>query len=459
MKKQLLACIFTFFFTNLMLAQSINFTSSTLTTAEIGSTITVNYQYTSSVSGQIYCGINLLDDWTWVSLVATAQLNPAPAGTNVTGSFQLTIPAGTTPTANLTGALNYKINIELKNGSVWLAGDYPPNQINITPSSAAVPAISITSIPASTQVGTNLVVNYKYTAASAGKTSIAVTKNGGANPWDFISTVGYIELDPAVAGTDVTGTFTVPIPSTTTPTSALTGNENYRVVLELKNATGTWLAGDYSTVGYNFTAATVTPAISITSIPASTQVGTNLVVNYKYTAASAGKTSIAVTKNGGANPWDFISTVAYIELDPAVAGTDVTGTFTVPIPSTTTHTSALTGNENYRVVLELKNATSTWLAGDYSTVGYNFTESLNTNAFENSIISIYPNPTNDFIFVKGIENTPIDQVTVFDMLGKKVFASSQLNADKIDVSNLNSGIYMLTVSSDNSQKTIKFVKN
>lgn len=339
MKKQLLACIFTFFFTNLMLAQSINFTSSTLTTAEIGSTITVNYQYTSSVSGQIYCGINLLDDWTWVSLVATAQLNPAPAGTNVTGSFQLTIPAGTTPTANLTGALNYKINIELKNGSVWLAGDYPPNQINLTPST------------------------------------------------------------------------------------------------------------------------TIAPAISITSIPASTQVGTNLVVNYKYTAASAGKTSIAVTKNGGANPWDFISTVAYIELDPAVAGTDVTGTFTVPIPSTTTHTSALTGNENYRIVLELKNTSGTWLAGDYSTVGYNFTELLSTSDFEKSKISVYPNPSSDFIYFNGFENQTISQVSIVDLLGKNVFTSSSISDNKVAVSNLNSGIYFLSITSNNSLKRIKFIKN
>jgi hypothetical protein len=254
-------------------------------------------------------------------------------------------------------------------------------------------SISIISIPTSTQVGNNLVVNYKYTAsASTGKTTIAVTKNGGANPWDYISTVAYLELNPAVAGTDVAGTFTVPIPGGTTLTSALTGNENYRVTLELKNSSNGWLAGDYSTVDYNFTSAAVTPAISITSIPSSTQAGTNLVLNYKYTAASAGKTTIAVTKNGGTNPWDFISTVAYIELEPAVAGTDVAGSFTVPIAALTTPTSALTGNENYRVTLELKNASNVWLAGDYSTVGYNFTPAV--HSWVGSLSSDWANAAN-----------------------------------------------------------------
>ena len=238
-------------------------------------------------------------------------------------------------------------------------------------------SISFTSVPTSTSVGTNIIVNYKYTATTAGTVTFFISKNGGTNPWDYISAVAYSE-NPAVVGTDVTGSFTVLIPSETTPTANLTGNQNYRFTLELRNSSNGWQAGDYSQINYNFTAAAAVPAVSVTSIPTSTQVGTNLVVNYKYTAAATGKVSIVVTKNGGVNPWDFISTVVFDQLDPAVAGTDVTGTFTVLIPNGTTPTAGLTGNENYRIALELKNSSNVWLAGDYSTTNYNITPAIAT---------------------------------------------------------------------------------
>lgn len=112
-------------------AQSITFTS-TLTEAEIGSTVTINYEYTIPSDGNIYCAINLYDEFTWQSMVADGVLSPAPAGTNVSGSFQFTIPEGTTPTADLTGNLNYKLVIELSDaGWNWLAGDYPATEINL----------------------------------------------------------------------------------------------------------------------------------------------------------------------------------------------------------------------------------------------------------------------------------------------------------------------------------------
>ena len=127
------------FISSFLSAQTIEFTSAELTTAEIGSTITVDYKYTIAADGYIYCAIELLDDWAWSANVASAELTTAVAGTDVTGSFDLTIPEGTTATADLTGNLNYKLKIELKqNPSDWLAGAYPATQINITASTASV---------------------------------------------------------------------------------------------------------------------------------------------------------------------------------------------------------------------------------------------------------------------------------------------------------------------------------
>jgi hypothetical protein len=127
------------FISSFLSAQSIEFTSAELTTAEIGSTIKVDYKYTIAADGYIYCAIELLNDWTWSANVASAELATATAGTNVTGSFNLTIPSGTTKTADLTGNLNYKIKIELKqNKTDYLTGKFPATQINLTAATASV---------------------------------------------------------------------------------------------------------------------------------------------------------------------------------------------------------------------------------------------------------------------------------------------------------------------------------
>jgi|TARA_B110000967_G_scaffold159223_1_gene164794 hypothetical protein len=127
-------------------AQSIEFTSAELSTAEIGNTITIDYKYTIAADGYIYCGINLLDEWTWTAEVVGIELANAVAGTDVTGSFDLTIPEGTAASVDLTGNLNYKINIELKqtpDQNTWLAGQYPAVQINLTTATTSVNDVNL----------------------------------------------------------------------------------------------------------------------------------------------------------------------------------------------------------------------------------------------------------------------------------------------------------------------------
>ncbi len=342
MKKQLLFLLFCASISFSGMAQSVTITSVLTTPVAVGNVLKIDYKYTVATNSYIFCGINLQNDWTYVSYVAGQGLDLAVAGTDVTGSFNITIPSGTTPTANLTGLQNYKINIELKSlpTYTWIAGDYPSTQLNFTAATTVAPAVSVTSIPVSTQVGMNLAVNYKYTAAAAGKISVAVTKNGGVNAWDYISTVGYVELDPAAAGTNVTGVFNVAIPADTAPTSALTENQNYKVTLELKDAGGNWLAGDYSTVGYNFTAAPL---------------------------------------------------------------------------------------------------------------GIDKKDALNK-------LSVYPNPATDVLKIANANSLANPSFSIVDILGKTVVQSKTLNNDAIDVSNLRSGVYILSVSSEDGAKQFKFQK-
>jgi hypothetical protein len=134
MKKQLLFLLLCASISLNGWAQSVTITSVISNPVEVGTVLTVDYKYTVAADSYIFCGINLLDDWTYISYVAGEGLNLAVAGTDVTGSFNITIPSGTTPTANLTGLQNYKMAIELKSlpSYTWIAGDYPPTQLNFT---------------------------------------------------------------------------------------------------------------------------------------------------------------------------------------------------------------------------------------------------------------------------------------------------------------------------------------
>ena len=70
-----------------------------------------------------------------------------------------------------------------------------------------------------------------------------------------------------------------------------------------------------------------------------------------------------------------------------------------------------------------------------------------------SNFSLYPNPTNgDFITIKSTNRT-IESVKVFDVLGKQFNVSLENN--RINISKLNSGLYLIKI---NNSKAFKFIK-
>lgn len=84
------------------------------------------------------------------------------------------------------------------------------------------------------------------------------------------------------------------------------------------------------------------------------------------------------------------------------------------------------------------------------------TKTLGTKEFNAAAFSVYPNPVTDVatIETKGAE---IKSVTVVNTLGQTVFTGT---SDKVDMSQLQSGIYMVKVQFDNNQTGVKkIVKN
>nr|MBP9187565.1 T9SS type A sorting domain-containing protein [Bacteroidia bacterium] len=72
-------------------------------------------------------------------------------------------------------------------------------------------------------------------------------------------------------------------------------------------------------------------------------------------------------------------------------------------------------------------------------------------------LSVGPVPFNNFIDI--ISNSTIDKIVVYDMNGKKVLNSTNLENGKLNTSQLKSGAYYVQVHlSDNIVKSIKIIK-
>lgn len=68
---------------------------------------------------------------------------------------------------------------------------------------------------------------------------------------------------------------------------------------------------------------------------------------------------------------------------------------------------------------------------------------LSNSDFEDATITIFPNPTDQNVFISGINSSDIKTIKLYDMSGKEYLIT--LNNDIIDLRNLSSGIYILKI--------------
>lgn len=81
------------------------------------------------------------------------------------------------------------------------------------------------------------------------------------------------------------------------------------------------------------------------------------------------------------------------------------------------------------------------------------TQVLSTNRSEELITQIYPNPAENYFFVKGLnEVTP---ATIYDVMGKEIKKVTIAPSERIETSDLTKGIYLLKIDKSHSVKFIK----
>jgi len=75
-------------------------------------------------------------------------------------------------------------------------------------------------------------------------------------------------------------------------------------------------------------------------------------------------------------------------------------------------------------------------------------------------IALYPNPANDYLMFENIGGVLLD-IYIYDLTGKLIIQISDLTVGNIDISNLESGVYIIQIFTKRGyiKKVDKFVKN
>lgn len=84
---------------------------------------------------------------------------------------------------------------------------------------------------------------------------------------------------------------------------------------------------------------------------------------------------------------------------------------------------------------------------------YDLPTSVNSTGGKNTF-SLHPNPASDKIYF----NINANRYSIYDVSGKVVANENILNSKSIDISNLNTGIYLIELFDNNERHTHKFIK-
>lgn len=88
-----------------------------------------------------------------------------------------------------------------------------------------------------------------------------------------------------------------------------------------------------------------------------------------------------------------------------------------------------------------------------------FVENLSVRDFEKATVNLYPNPTKDSFQVQLKSGEIIKQISIYDVVGKRIYKVENLNSNStsVDISTFNQGIYLVEVMTASNQKLVNKV--
>jgi len=116
-----------------------------------------------------------------------------------------------------------------------------------------------------------------------------------------------------------------------------------------------------------------------------------------------------------------------------------------------------------RTSISFFDATTGWAGGfnqDEFTAGiFKFTGNLSTNSLQQNQFSVFPNPAKDMVTITT-ENANDFSLELTDVTGKTLLNKTYSGVENtLNISNLNSGIYFISLKTGDKSQTIKIVKN
>ena len=85
---------------------------------------------------------------------------------------------------------------------------------------------------------------------------------------------------------------------------------------------------------------------------------------------------------------------------------------------------------------------------------------LSTSSFFASNFAVYPNPTNSVLNITNKNNNLLNQIQLTDINGRIVKSINAFKAPKtqINIGDLNSGVYLMKITSDQGVGTTRIIK-
>jgi hypothetical protein len=192
--------------------------------------------------------------------------------------------------------------------------------------------------------------------------------------------------------------------------------------------------------------------------------GKNVTANLTYTANNATDYFyVGLFKRNSSGGWlQTIAESAGNQFLVPSAGTNVATQVTLGIPLNTTPTASLTNGEYYDIYVELWTANwGTKLGSSLSsklTVAAAGTLGIDDISLEKGFV-LYPNPVSNILSFKNTDDAAIKSLKISNILGETVYSDGNAESrNAIDVSNLSSGMYIISVDSGDRTQQYKFYK-
>jgi|26BtaG_2_1085354.scaffolds.fasta_scaffold00230_3 hypothetical protein len=156
--------------------------------------------------------------------------------------------------------------------------------------------------------------------------------------------------------------------------------------------------------------------------------------------------------------YDIDNAVSKMWINPVVDGNEPATTYVTDETATSTRTNLDkvrinlgSNSKTPGIILDEVRIGNSWLA-----VTTNPTASVSKNEIANNV-RVYPNPSRNFLNVET-NNMTVTSLQFYNILGATVYTQNGLLNNKVDISTLASGVYLMKINSGDQSVTKKIIK-